>query len=248
LEPHQLAPLWRTCKFFSKVLNEDRLWKSYLSLEYSTEEFSQIRKDIETTIQKQNTSWKEYYKNQSSWKWSPVMKADAVIISRYSKTVSREGGSNPVVLTTKPFTPVHHAISIHVDNYTSDWLGIGFCDEKVTLQNGSTLSHQDHCINSAYYDPSTKIRLVVPDEQPQQKRNEKFIETGQTITVDIDFNNMRVYYYNNDTCVGSLNVKSIKQELLDGKIFPAVAFCPKTVLTIVKTRTGLARLQGEPDD
>ena len=58
---------------------------------------------------------------------------------------------------------------------------------------------------------------------------------------------MQLHYYHQDVLVGSLSVEAIKDQLLQGtyvqyvinhigEIFPAVAFCQDTVLTIVPTR------------
>jgi len=246
IEPDQLQPLWVICSKFASILNEDRLWIFYVSRDYQPEEFPEKRKEIEAYLHENHTSWKNYYKDQNSWAWSKTIKAEAILLSKKYKTASRPTGegSNPVVLTTKPFAPGRNKISVKAE-HVGNWIGIGFCDENIVLNNDSVLGSQSQRLNSSFFHQSgTSLRLVYPPSAQVTPTSQELpvtdpIVSGDVVALEVDFTQVSVSYFLNEKFIGKFDLTPIEKELRKGKIFPAVNISQSTVVSLIPTRKNL---------
>eukprot|EP00027_Filamoeba_sp_ATCC50430_P013763 CAMPEP_0168564052 /NCGR_PEP_ID=MMETSP0413-20121227/13019_1 /TAXON_ID=136452 /ORGANISM="Filamoeba nolandi, Strain NC-AS-23-1" /LENGTH=184 /DNA_ID=CAMNT_0008595657 /DNA_START=232 /DNA_END=786 /DNA_ORIENTATION=+ len=166
------------------------------------------------------------------------MKADAILLSENFKTASRpEGGSNPVVLTTKPFTRNHNKYSAKLDAF-GEWVGFGLSDERIKLNDSSILGQQSGCLNGALFQQggtNIKMRYSTSSSSESEKGVKRF-GVGDVITVEADFDSIEVKYYVNGKNVGASSLEPVKQDLLQGKLFPAIDISKDTRVTLVPTK------------
>ena len=73
--------------------------------------------------------------------------------------VFRCRGSNPAVMASRPLNNVRNTFAVKIES-RGEWIGIGFCDDRFVLHEGSTLGTQTTCINGSFFcQDNTTLRI-----------------------------------------------------------------------------------------
>ena len=172
------------------------------------------------------------YQDLLKWQWDETITArtkliitnNGLIVSRLNKA---DKITNPAIRTYQQLTPENNRYKVKILK-RGTWLGIGICDNKFRMENGSTLGRQKHCINSAIFCQDST--LLQAEGCYSEKTLPHKLMAGDYITVIVHFDTNSISYLQNGAHKGSLLIDNLSTS---GPIYPCVNLSHKTEIQLL---------------
>lgn len=153
-----------------------------------------------------------------NWSWSLSKKASFIEISQNSQLAKRlNGGSNPVTMTDEPLTKKNNYFLVRIVS-VGQWIGIGLADSNFVLSGGQVLGAQAKSINCAYFRQGC-IKKIQMYGELEITDGILSLEQDDIIGIRVDFDENRIYFYNNDLIMTTINPKV---RLLENQLYPCI--------------------------
>jgi len=222
LNPKDLASLCAVSRKMNFLASHDYVWRTL---------FVQSRKNAPRDMM-EVFSWKQLYRRIHVWRWDHTTekRSTAIDVIDDGNTAQRQQqlSSNPCIMTSKPFNRIKDSYEVEIKK-RGLWIGVGLADNKLRLQNASTLGTQTQCVNSAFFcQDSTIIQMRCSMNETVQLQ--KKIEVGDKIKVKVDFDNNSINYYRNGTLEGTV-ISRVNIE--EGTLYPALNLSYDSTVSLV---------------
>jgi len=151
------------------------------------------------------------------WRWG-TKKAAAIQLKDNNQTAYRVAlpkGSNPAVICNWPLTPQNNHFCVEV-KAVGEWIGIGVCDNQLSVNNSRIVGTQEKGINSSYFFQRSGIHALHL-RGGKSKEHVKPIIAGDILDVVVQFDKNKICYFNNGEFQGKL---TSRKPLLPGVLYP----------------------------